>query len=155
MKQIYTAIILFSVVSLSFAGVGGGKHGHGNTHWDAPSHAKEQVNPIAYTQKSYRQGEDIFSKNCISCHGIKGRGDGPLASTMNPKPTNLMAMSGKHKDGDFAWKISTGKGAMPAWKGVLKRSEIWHLVNYIQALSSSVKVVQKKAEHKHAQTHDH
>ena len=155
MKNVYTAMIIFSASTLSFAGAGGAKHGHNSTHWDAPSHAKEQSNPIAYTQYSRQQGEDIFNKNCVSCHGVKGRGDGPLASAINPKPTNLMAMSGKHKDGDFAWKISTGKGAMPAWKGILKKSEIWHLVNYIQVLSSDIQVTQKKTTHDHAKNHAH
>jgi len=148
MKNVYTAMIIFSASTLSFAGAGGAKHGHNSTHWDAPSH-------VAYTQYSRQQGEDIFNKNCVSCHGVKGRGDGPLASAINPKPTNLMAMSGKHKDGDFAWKISTGKGAMPAWKNILKRSEIWHLVNYIQTLSSSMKISQSENKHKHSENHGH
>jgi len=155
MKQIHTAIIIFCTASLSFAGAGGSKHGHDNTHWDAPAFAKAQSNPITYTQSSRQQGEDIFIKNCASCHGVTGLGDGPLSSTIKPRPTDLRTMSGKHKDGDFAWKISTGKGTMPAWKGILKRSEIWHLVNYIQTLSLSVKVTQKKTKHERAQTHGH
>lgn len=30
-----------------------------------------------------------FSNGCSSCHGASGRGDGPLAKTLNDKPTDL------------------------------------------------------------------
>jgi len=62
MKQIHTAIIIFCTASLSFAGAGGSKHGHDNTHWDAPAFAKAQSNPITYTQSSHQQGRTSLSK---------------------------------------------------------------------------------------------
>ena len=36
----------------------------------------------------------------------------------------------------LAWKIATGKGAMPGWKGVLTEAQIWHVVNYLKSISS-------------------
>jgi mono/diheme cytochrome c family protein len=47
-------------------------------------------------------------------------------------------MFGHHTDGDIAWKIENGRGAMPAWKGKLKQMEIWNLTNFIQALPSEL-----------------
>src|SRR5438309_593858 len=31
-------------------------------------------------------GHAIYEKNCLSCHGTRGLGDGPVAAGLNPKP---------------------------------------------------------------------
>ena len=31
----------------------------------------------------------LFSQQCVSCHGISGQGDGPLAASMEPPPTDF------------------------------------------------------------------
>jgi mono/diheme cytochrome c family protein len=46
-------------------------------------------------------------------------------------------MSNNHKDGDFFWKINTGKGNMPSFKNKLAKNDIWDLVNFIQSLSKT------------------
>ena len=40
------------------------------------------------------QGKGLFEKNCVSCHGSVGHGDGPAAGTMNPRPRNLSSPDG-------------------------------------------------------------
>jgi mono/diheme cytochrome c family protein len=40
------------------------------------------------------RGRDVFRANCVSCHGDEGRGDGPTAATLNPKPRNFHTLSG-------------------------------------------------------------
>jgi mono/diheme cytochrome c family protein len=40
------------------------------------------------------RGRDLFRGNCASCHGDEGRGDGPTAATLNPKPRNFHSLSG-------------------------------------------------------------
>jgi cytochrome c553 len=32
------------------------------------------------------ESRDIFAKRCAACHGETGRGDGPAAANLNPKP---------------------------------------------------------------------
>lgn len=82
-------------------------------------------------------------------------GDGPAAATLNPKPANLVAMSGGHPDGDFAWKIKNGRGAMPAWKSILKENQVWDLVNYIQALNPKGKMMDmSKMDHSNMSKED-
>ena len=34
--------------------------------------------------------KQLYEKNCIACHGVKGNGGGPLAKTMEPLPTNFL-----------------------------------------------------------------
>ena len=105
-------------------------------HWSAPPEAVKRANPVPRDLTSIERGKNLFKTYCIACHGPQGRGDGPAAAGLNPKPPNLVKMAGHHTDGDIAWKIENGRGAMPAWKGKLKETEIWDLTNFIQTLSS-------------------
>ena len=109
-----------------------------HAHWSAPPEAAKRANPIQRDQESIARGKELFQTHCVVCHGPGGKGDGPAAAGLNPKPPKLVKMAGHHPDGDIAWKIENGRGAMPAWKGKLKQKEIWNLTNFIQALPSEL-----------------
>lgn len=32
------------------------------------------------------RGQAVYKMNCVPCHGPGGKGDGPSAATLNPKP---------------------------------------------------------------------
>ncbi|MEO8088689.1 MAG: cytochrome c/FTR1 family iron permease [Gemmatimonadales bacterium] len=38
---------------------------------------------------SLARGAEVYQANCAGCHGTLGRGDGPAARGLDPKPTNL------------------------------------------------------------------
>ncbi|MEW6330493.1 MAG: cytochrome c [Pseudomonadota bacterium] len=101
-------------------------------HWMAPAEAARRGNPIPADNVSRERGRKLFEANCASCHGLTGRGNGPIAARLETLPADLAAMAGQHPDGDFAWKISEGRGAMPAWKKILSEKQIWDIVNYLQ-----------------------
>jgi mono/diheme cytochrome c family protein len=108
--------------------------------WLAPDEAKERKNPIPKTLESIERGKNHFYRICANCHGENAEGDGPVAAVLTPKPANLRRMAGAHSDGDFAWKIVTGRGSMPAWGNILSENQVWDIVNYIQSLSGSGRV---------------
>lgn len=108
----------------------GGMH----EHWMAPEEAAARENPISADPASVERGAKLYQAHCAVCHGPTGLGDGPAGAALTPKPTNLTEMAGQHPPGDLAWKIENGRGAMPAWKGILSESQIWDLVNYIKRL---------------------
>ncbi len=122
---------------------------HG-AHWMAPEAAAARKNPVKADKASIARGQATFKQNCAVCHGAAGRGDGPAGAALNPKPADLAAMAGEHPDGDFAWKIENGRGAMPPWKGVLTQNQIWDSVNYIKSLGSA-----KAGSQKSGGGHDH
>ena len=105
-----------------------------NAHWSAPAAAAQRRNPTPSNVASIEQGGRLFKQYCVSCHGPAGRGDGPAAASLKPHPADLAMMAGHHPDGDLAWKIANGRGAMPPWKGTLSDHQIWSLVNFIKSL---------------------
>ncbi len=135
----FLTMVLFGAGGLAYAG-GAHEGGHHKkttmSHWSSPPEALKQVNPVAADSMSISSGENLYVQLCAGCHGKNADGNGQDASSLSQEPTNLRAMSGGHADGDFAWKISNGRGDMPAWGEELDSTEIWHLVNYIQSLSS-------------------
>jgi len=122
-------------------------------HWMAPADAAARKNPVPANAASIERGKKLFEANCATCHGKTGRGDGPGAAALNPKPADLKAMAGNHSDGDYAWKIANGRGAMPAWRGVLDEKQIWDAVNFVQSLGGS-KSKAKDTGHDHSK-HQH
>lgn len=43
-------------------------------------------------------GRTVFINSCASCHGVNGRGDGPLASALETKPADLTRIAAR-RDG--------------------------------------------------------
>lgn len=81
-------------------------------------------------------GKKIYAQSCATCHGVTGKGDTPIANSLNPKPRNFVEGKFKYgnKDADLVKIISNGKGAMPPWKAALKPAQIDDVVAYIRSL---------------------
>jgi high-affinity iron transporter len=87
---------------------------------------------------SLTRGAEVFQKNCASCHGSLGRGDGPLAKGMDPKPANLSdarALSDQSPL-DYYRRISIGVvgTAMPAFETRLSPQDRWAAALYASVL---------------------
>ncbi len=124
-------------------------HTHSD-HWMAPASEAKRKNPVMADARSIEQGAQLYRQNCASCHGANADGKGMAGMFLSPKPANLRAMAGTHADGDLAYKIKQGRGAMPAWKAILNDEQVWNLVNYIQSLSKTpVARENERPEHKH------
>lgn len=94
------------------------------------------TNPIRPTAESVARGRELFRKNCETCHGQEGQGDGPAASFLRKRPQDLSTLAPPpyFPDGVVAYRIANGKDVMPAWKNTLSEREIWDLINYIRSL---------------------
>lgn len=85
-----------------------------------------------------KNGELKYQTNCMACHGNKGLGDGPLASTLSNKPANIM----KKLDSIFMPKMMISyivlKGkveqGMPAWEGILTKQDTYDIFAYIESV---------------------
>jgi putative copper export protein/mono/diheme cytochrome c family protein len=89
----------------------------------------------AYAAPSIARGAPLYAQNCIVCHGVSGRGDGPLAGKLPIRPADLtQAHLFAHKVGEMYWWIGNGKGGvMPGFAHKLSRSERWDVINFVLA----------------------
>jgi mono/diheme cytochrome c family protein len=89
------------------------------------------------------QGRKLYLTYCSSCHGDKGKGDGPAASSLPAKPAD-------HTDGSVMNQltdkflmeiISKGGGAvgksalMPAWGSQIKDQQLRDVIAYIRSIA--------------------
>jgi len=104
--------------------------------WVAPDDAKKVKNPIPTTPETLAAAQDLFTDNCLLCHGEKGVGDGPGAKAIKVKPANFTdaKVMAAETDGSIFWKMTNGRGPMPSWKDVLTDKERWELVGFIRKL---------------------
>ncbi|MDR4494546.1 MAG: cytochrome c [Nitrospirales bacterium] len=80
-------------------------------------------------------GGSVYRTNCVSCHGMKGRGDGPVAVHLTPPPADLTSQTVKQKnDQDLLKTIREGKPgtSMPAWKSGLSDQQMEDVLAYIR-----------------------
>jgi len=73
----------------------------------------------------------------VLCHGPNGKGDGPAAAGLNPKPRNHTDGSymNSRTDEQLLQVIRNGKGAMPAWGKVLSEEEIQAVLKHVRTLA--------------------
>jgi len=86
------------------------------------------------------KGKALFEKNCISCHGPAGHGDGPSAGTMNPRPRNFTSPDGWTNGFDLSAifrTISTGvqNTSMSPFDYLSKQNRM-ALAHYVQSLGT-------------------
>jgi len=58
-------------------------------NWEAPQSARDVKNPVPPSVENLKQAKMLFNGNCAICHGMTGRGDGPIAAYYTPKPANF------------------------------------------------------------------
>ncbi len=112
-------------------------------NWEVPADKKARNSYIQFTPATAKQGEDIFTKNCVSCHGNPGKGNS--LKSLNPVPPDLGGSDVKVRtDGELFYMISTGKQIMPSFANVLSEEERWKVISYIRTFDKNyVQVLSK------------
>ncbi|MEP6673356.1 MAG: cytochrome c [Chthoniobacter sp.] len=127
----------FTVSSLATAVITFAIHAQAQTAtpWVAPADAAAIRNPSAGNTAAAAAGKQTYAATCAACHGATGRGDGPAAAALNPKPANYTTPAVEaESDGSLFWKLSEGRGAMAPFKSALSEKQRWELVTYIRTL---------------------
>jgi mono/diheme cytochrome c family protein len=110
---------------------------------DAPRPALQAATPAqnAMELRAVERGATVFAANCVACRGTGGRGDGPAAAQLEPKPANLTSeMHRAHSDDDYVNWITHGVpgSAMPAFGDTLSDGQIRDVVAFIRSLQAQV-----------------
>ena len=80
-------------------------------------------------------GEQLYRRFCASCHGLEGRGDGPVAASLRVEVPDLTSTSRRAREADQRDRIARiidgryiigahGTRIMPVWGEDLARLEI-------------------------------
>ena len=92
-------------------------------------------NPIANSDAVLKEGEVLFSKFCVHCHGDAGKGDGKVGLKLpGPPPPYDGAGLKNLSEGKIFYSITNGKNLMGAHASQLSVEERWKLVRYVQKL---------------------
>jgi mono/diheme cytochrome c family protein len=99
-------------------------------------------NSPAWSQ-SAAEGRKLYADYCSTCHGDKGKGDGPAAAALPVKPadhTNGSVMN--QLSDEFLMTIiskggtAVGKSSfMPSWGGALDQKQIRDMVAYLRSIA--------------------
>jgi len=101
--------------------------------WVVPAASSTMKNPIAQSAASTKTGMDLYTKNCASCHGKAGLGDGVKARALKTFPGDFSKAEFQGQtDGDHFFKTKVGRGEMPKYEGKLADNDIWNVVNYMR-----------------------
>ena len=117
-------LVLFGLVMMSYVAP--------QKAWEVPAKFKTMKNPVKADATSQAAGKELWNKNCASCHGKAGLGDGVKARTLESNPGNFSKDLNSQADGDLFYKTKTGRGEMPKYEGKLADDEVWNVINYMR-----------------------
>lgn len=102
--------------------------------WPVPDAWKNKVNPIKGDAGSLTKGKEVYNLHCKSCHGTKGKGDGPKASQLDTDCGDFTKASfHSQTDGALYYKTAEGRKDMPSFKKKIPDAEdMWAVVNYMR-----------------------
>ena len=97
-------------------------------------------------------GKEMFTSYCAPCHGREGKGNGPAAAALNPKPADLTQFGKRHGGAfsakDFEDKLAGmamspahGSTDMPVWGPILRQLgddqlRVYNLRKYVEGLQA-------------------
>lgn len=98
-------------------------------------------NPLQRTEANLKQGEELYGKFCVHCHGASGQGDGLVGSKLPGAPPSYTGPLKNLPEGKIFHSITYGKGLMGSHASQLTQEERWKVVFYVQKLQNPEGVV--------------
>jgi mono/diheme cytochrome c family protein len=104
--------------------------------WPVPDTYKNKVNPLKGDVASVAQGKTLYNQHCKSCHGTKGKGDGPKASQLDTECGDFTTAAFQAQtDGALYYKTEKGRKDMPSYKTKIPNAnDMWAVINYMRTL---------------------
>jgi len=104
--------------------------------WPVPDAYKNKVNPLKGDVPSIATGKTLYNQHCKSCHGTKGKGDGPKAAQLDTDCGDFSKPAFQSQtDGALYFKTEKGRKDMPSYKNKIPdANDMWAVVNYLRTL---------------------
>ncbi|MCF8298979.1 MAG: c-type cytochrome [Saprospiraceae bacterium] len=102
--------------------------------WVVPAKYKSMKNPTKPNEADLAVGKTLYNKHCKSCHGSKGKGDGPKAMNLKAKIRSFASADYKKQtDGEKYYKSFIGRDEMPNYeKKIPDVEDRWFVINYME-----------------------
>ncbi len=101
--------------------------------WPVPAEYKTMKNPVKADEQSVTDGKMLYNRNCASCHGKTGLGDGPKARMLETFAGDFSSADYQNQtDGEIFYKTKVGRDEMPAYDKKLSEEDMWNIVNYMR-----------------------
>jgi len=123
---------------------GGDMNHHSHDKWvDPPAEYADLISHKWTDIDAIANGNKLYAKQCMSCHGTDGQGAGPVSASLRHPPadlTNNFHTEPGNGDAYLFWRVSEGGivepfrsqgSAMPAFKNILSVEERWDVLAYI------------------------
>lgn len=91
-------------------------------------------NPLPFSPEVEKEGEVLYGKYCVHCHGATGAGDGKVGGKLPGAPPAYAGPLKNLPEGKIFHSITYGKGLMGNHASILTQDERWKLVYYVQKL---------------------
>lgn len=105
--------------------------------WTIPAKYKTMKSSIKAGDASIATtGKELYNKNCKSCHGTKGLGDGPKAASLKTAIPSFADKAFKSRpDGEIYYQSYIGRDEMPNFeKKITDEADRWAIVYYMKSL---------------------
>ena len=95
-------------------------------------------NPTPASEESLKNGEHLYNTYCFVCHGMEGKGDGPVIKRgfypMNITSAPVIARTDGYI---YAYIRYGGKVMMPSYRESITSEGAWDVVNYVRKLQGN------------------
>jgi len=134
-----TPALLFRVISVGIAGtpmVAWGDRLTADERWDVVAY----LHSLRATEAQRLEGEGLYARGCIACHGASGSADGPAAASLTRLPPDIgtFAWQAERSDAELATIIRDGVAgtAMPP-SGGLVPTQLARIVAHLRAVAAT------------------
>lgn len=93
-----------------------------------------------FTNASVDRGKGLYKEYCAQCHGLAGKGDGPAASGLEPKPAIHANIPFEKLPIDYLYNVINHGGAtmgkspnMPYWNLTIGQQGVADVIAYLKA----------------------
>ena len=127
---LFLTVAIFVAMNTAMAQKAGGP-------WVIPAKYKTMKSTIKAGDASIATtGKDLYNKNCKSCHGTKGLGDGTKSASLKTAIPSFADKKFKSRpDGEIYYQSFIGRDEMPNFeKKVLDEADRWAIVYYIKSM---------------------
>jgi mono/diheme cytochrome c family protein len=101
--------------------------------WEVPADKMQKVSPFEFTNQTQKDGESLFQRNCVSCHGTPGKAN--FVKLVPPPGDVVTDKFQKQTDGALFFKITNGRAPMPTFRDILNEQERWSIISYVRSFN--------------------